>query len=1103
MDEDNLDSRNAPSLTSGLGILVSHFLETVLMVRPGEGRRTSLLFLQLLLSSSVFVLGRTVRDTLFLSRFPISALPWMFVCYGVASAITVVVYARFADRLSPSKAIVAWSVLGSLTYIGTWLAVQWELAWIYPVFYVWSEVFANLLISQFWTLANELHDSRSAKRLSGVVGSARVLGVIAVGAGTGAVVRLIGTAQLLFVLVAILLVVAKLSSMLADESDDGRSRRRYGNGERDYKPKIIGDSYVTALSLMILFAFTALTLGDYQFKAIARATYAEDDLARFFGFFYAVTGIVSFVFQILVTPRLLARFGVEAGASVMPALFGVSSGLLPFFPHLFVATVMKFSDNGFQYTIHETTLQALYVPFAASVRARTRVFLDAVVKPLSYGVGGGMLIALTSRLEVQQLSYVSFGLVGLWIATIPLVRKRYMSKLEDTLRTRGAVELESEENLEASSRKALIKALKSDEPRLVLAALRELNRDRFRDREQKRNEAMSAAVKRLVCDDDPSVRMAAVSLIDEGTPIPLETIASLLHDEHPDVRRAAIACFALLAGDDSAGVLAPLLDSPNPETRSAAMSALIAHGGLEGAIRGGARLETLLKSTNIEDRVEAAKVLGFLDRSAYRLLVRLLDDEQPEVRKAALRAATSVRDPRLVPRLIEELLNPLFSNEAGAALAAVGPTAIDPLVEALYRKDIPRQVVLVVPRLLRRIGSPKGYLALRRHLDLPDSRVRLRSYAAMDAMRRELNLPAEPMSFITQLLRLEIGETSCNLAAWREARRVFPDELFDRMISFRYRGAVRRVLRILALRYSSSTLRLVRHRMEDKYRRASALEVLDATLEPSLRPLVMPFVDRAEAEARAAATTFGRTVPPPKRFLLGECRHHNPYVAMLALATLSRKPDDDLIAMALQASQIGEPLVREGAITALSALPKPEAVQSLVRLSRDYDPIVAGIARHRLALIEGRTPEEVVMYSTLEKVLFLKRIPMFSDIHGDDLAPLARTARPLQMDTGQVVFREGDHGDELYVIVSGAVEVTRGNERLARMEAPEVFGELSVLDAGPRSATVTAIVPTDLLAIDSENMYETMHERTELAEGLIRMLASRLRAADERIPGAS
>ncbi len=138
------------------------FLDATLHIRPGEGRRTALLFAHLLLASAVFILGRTVRDTLFLSRYSLQALPWMFVLYGLASAITVVLYSRVADRFARHRVIVASTGVGIATYLAVWGLVRAEADWVYPVFYVWSEVVANLFIVQFWTLANDLHDARSA-----------------------------------------------------------------------------------------------------------------------------------------------------------------------------------------------------------------------------------------------------------------------------------------------------------------------------------------------------------------------------------------------------------------------------------------------------------------------------------------------------------------------------------------------------------------------------------------------------------------------------------------------------------------------------------------------------------------------------------------------------------------------------------------------------------------------------------------------------------------------------------------------------------------------------------------------------------------------------
>ncbi|MEZ4340217.1 MAG: Npt1/Npt2 family nucleotide transporter [Sandaracinaceae bacterium] len=420
---------------------------SALSVREGEGRKTALLFAHLLVASAIFILGRTVRDTLFLSRYPLSALPWMFVLYGVASALTVVVYAKFADKLPRARLIVISCAIGAVTYVGTYVAVKLSQTWIYPTFYVWSEVAANLFIVQFWTFANDLTDSRSARRLFPVIGSARVLGVVLIGLLTGAIVDLLGTEQLLLVLVGLMGVIVLLALALRRFGTTAAKPAGVARGRPMKEPKVTRDPYVRSLALFLLFTFIALTIGDYQFKAIARETFREDALARYFSLFYAGTGVVSFLFQVFVTPRILRRLGVGWGMSVMPVVFGGASLTLLFVPHLAVATVMKFADNGFQYTVHETTLQALYVPFAERVKARTRAFLDAVIKPLSYGAGG--LVLAPPRRGSTSSGLRGVGrVVALWLVTIPWARRRYVRALEDPrpprrVRRRLATELDS------------------------------------------------------------------------------------------------------------------------------------------------------------------------------------------------------------------------------------------------------------------------------------------------------------------------------------------------------------------------------------------------------------------------------------------------------------------------------------------------------------------------------------------------------------------------------------------------------------------------------------------------------------------------------------
>lgn len=135
------------------------------------------------------------------------------------------------------------------------------------------------------------------------------------------------------------------------------------------------------------------------------------------------------------------------------------------------------------------------------------------------------------------------------------------------------------------------------------------------------------------------------------------------------------------------------------------------------------------------------------------------------------------------------------------------------------------------------------------------------------------------------------------------------------------------------------------------------------------------------------------------------------------------------------------------------------------------------------------------MLSTIEKVLFLKSIELFSQTRGEALAEIGLIALEELHETGDEIFAEGDSGDALYLVLEGKVRVHRQGQTLAELGERECFGEMALLDSETRSANVTTMGPTGLLKISREDFQELLVEKPEIALGIIKVLTARLRRA--------
>ena len=132
----------------------------------------------------------------------------------------------------------------------------------------------------------------------------------------------------------------------------------------------------------------------------------------------------------------------------------------------------------------------------------------------------------------------------------------------------------------------------------------------------------------------------------------------------------------------------------------------------------------------------------------------------------------------------------------------------------------------------------------------------------------------------------------------------------------------------------------------------------------------------------------------------------------------------------------------------------------------------------------------------------IRKAPLFSGLDSSAADSLRTSMNLVKLRKGQSLFKEGDDGDHLYVVSSGKVKLGTksidGRENLLMILGPgDMFGELSLFDSGPRTATATAVTDSKLLALGQDKVIPWVREHPEVSLQLLARLASRLRRTNE------
>jgi CRP/FNR family transcriptional regulator, cyclic AMP receptor protein len=211
----------------------------------------------------------------------------------------------------------------------------------------------------------------------------------------------------------------------------------------------------------------------------------------------------------------------------------------------------------------------------------------------------------------------------------------------------------------------------------------------------------------------------------------------------------------------------------------------------------------------------------------------------------------------------------------------------------------------------------------------------------------------------------------------------------------------------------------------------------------------------------------------------------------------ARRREERLVELGLGRYAWVSPWIRACALRSLDPS-SAAAISVLKRAAKDPNPLLAETAGAALrAANEGQPAASMSeRYRTIDKVVVLQNVSLFRAIPHEILAGIATLLTERWTEPGERIFEKGELGDCLYVIESGQVRVQDGDRILGHLGRHEFFGELSLLDAEPRSASVFAAERSHLFRLAQSDFYSLISERPDITQAINRALCQMVRKAN-------
>lgn len=829
--------------------------------------------------------------------------------------------------------------------------------------------------------------------------------------------------------------------------------------------KILSDKYTLLLALFLVISMVTYIFTQYSFQKLVNTQYPDQkELANFLAYFNGVIYALSLIMQTFVNDKILSNYGIKISMFVLPmlvAIFALAASLTGIFlgydpslsPTTFIfffltVALMRLFNVMIRDSLENPVFKLLFIPLDNRYRFNIQAKLEGVVNESGRFLAGLVIFgfALVPIFKTYWITLLIFLLGAAYILVIRNLYNGYKNKIRSKLESS---ELQ-QEKLEIG----------------------------YRDITQKLEERLSSS--------NASQAVFAFKLLEKISPSQIAGwVNQLIGNKIDEVEEYANRRLNELKGLSVSERYVVRLDTNKaPDTSG---KNVLTKADLEQIISSGgdvtkSRVQKLSRSPVVEDRQYAAELLLHSsndDNTSF--LIELLNDPEPKVRNTAIKTAIKKHNNEVILSLIDNLGNPLYSNQAMHSLTLIGGKALNILDTGFYRSGQNTQTLLKIVQIMGRIGGQRAKDLLWGKIDYPDKVVTSSVLLALGESGFKAGI--SQITRIKYAIEIDIADIAWNLGAIQEIGDDGNAEEVKKAIRREIQNDIEHIYMLLAMLYDTRSIQLVKENIESGTTEGTtyAVELLDVFLSEQLKQRVIPVLDElSDADRVSRLEMFYPRVRLDAKLVLKflinrDFTQTNRWtkatviyqIGILKIADFKL----DLI------SQLFNPdkLIREVSGWALYQLNPDLYHSNSARLGdavkRDLDASILSGQQSRLM--------------NFEKVLFFQSIRLFEGTPGIALSYLSDFSEEERLAANASLSLDEKLNNHFYIVYSGSLEYYFKGRIMGEYSSGQFVGEMLAPGGFANANMLVAKEETLLLKFSKDLFYELLAGRVKLTDKVL------------------